>query len=172
MKTQDKTMKRLRFLLVLSMTAAGFLLAGTAANADTVLTLLSPNQIGLGTLYTFDATVTNTGVSTVYLNGDFFLGDFPPLTYDDSGFNNFPLYLNPGDSFTGELFTVTTPPYGPGSNYYTGSFEFLGGSDVYAQDTLATANFDIDVIPEPSSFVLLLTGMAVLAGTFRRRLIQ
>jgi len=164
-------MKSFRKLLVLSIAIVGFLLAGTAAKADTILTLNSPYQSGPGPLYTFDATVTNTGSSTVYLNGDLVSGDFPPLTYDDSPFNSFPLLLNPGDSYTGELFTVTAPPYGPGSNFYSGSFEILGGSDDSAQDTVATANFNIQVTPEPSSFFLFGTGLLALGALAGRKLV-
>jgi len=165
-------MKSFRKLLVLSFAIVSFLLAGTAAKADTILTLDSPYQSGPGPVYTFDATVTNTGPSTVYLNGDLVSGDFPPLTYDDSGFINFfPLSLNSGDSYTGELFTVTAPAYGPGSNFYSGSFEILGGSDGNAQDTLATADFNIQVTPEPSSFFLFGTGLLALGALAGRKLV-
>jgi hypothetical protein len=170
----EKKMKSLRFLLVLSLTVAGFLLAGTAAKADTVLTLVSPNPSGYGPVFEFDGILTNTGDATVYLNGDNYFGDLPIAAFDGSPFyTNAPLFLDPGAT-TGiiELFTITAPPYGPGSNFYTGTFLILGGGDSGASDVLASEDFSINVLPEPSSLVLMLTGMAGLAGTLRRRLIR
>ena|ERR1035441_9469632 len=167
-------MKSLRFLLVLSLTVGGFLLAGAAAKADTVLTLLSPYQSGFGPVFEFDGTLTNTGDTTVFLNGDAYHGDLPNVAFDGSPFyNNSPLFLDPGDT-TGviELFTITAPLYGPGSNFYTGTYQITGGGDSESSDLLASENFDVNVIPEPSSLVLLLTGLAGLAGTLRRRLIR
>jgi hypothetical protein len=171
-------MKSLRFLLVLSLTVAGFLLAGTTAKADTVLTLtlLSPNQGGSGPVFEFDGTLTNTGDTMVYLNGDGYFGDLPDTMFDGSPFNtNVPLSLGPGDT-TGviELFTITTPPYGPGSNSYGGTYDIFGGGDSQTSDLLASENLDINVTstPEPSSLLLFLTGLAGLAGTLRRRLIR
>jgi hypothetical protein len=167
-------MKSLSLLLVLSLTAAGFLLTGTAAKADTVLNLLSPYQSGSGPVFEFDGTLTNTGDATVYLNGDTYFGDLPYAAFDDSPFyNNAPLYLDSGDtSGVIELFTITAPPYGSGANTYAGTYEILGGDDSESSDVLATENFDINVTPEPSGLVLLLSGMAGLAGTLRRRLIR
>lgn len=156
----EMKMKKLRSLLILSLTIAGFLLAGTAAKADTFLTLSAPYQMGPGGVFTFDATVTNTDLTNiVYLNGDSLTGA-GLLLLDDSPFlSNWPLSLDPLHSYTGELFTVTAPAWGPGSNFYTGAFILQGGASGGAQDTLATAVFDVQVTPEPSSFLLLGTGV-------------
>jgi hypothetical protein len=55
---------------------------------------------------------------------------------------------------------------------YTGTYQIIGGADSNAQDVLASENFDIQVTPEPSSLLLLASGLAGLAGTLRRRRIQ
>jgi hypothetical protein len=147
-------------------------LASAPAKADTVtLTLTSPFQTGVwGNVLEFDATVTNTTAGTIYLNAD-----SPtlsgPLVLDDSGFfNNFPLSLapsgDPGDTFTGELFTVTIPPGTP-YTLYPGVFEILGGDPSDYADVISSAYFDVVVTPEPPSWELLamaLTGLLAVAG--------
>ena len=167
-------MKKLKGLLILSLTFACLLLTSTAAKADSALTITfaSPYQAGEGSVYDFYATVTNTGADTLYLNGG-----SPNLesgmTLDDSPFGNDSNFwiLAPGASYTGLFFTVTVPSYVQGaSNYYEGSYNIVGGANVEAQDLLAVPNFDIQVTPEPSSMVLLATGLVGLAGTLRRRL--
>ena len=166
-------MKNFRNPLILSLVTAGFLLAGTAAKADPLtLTLDAPYQSGeQGVVFTFTATVTNNDPSeTVFLNGDSVLLD-SPLTYDDTDFGlNAPLSLAPLTS-SGDfvLFTVTVPPGTP-IGLYAGTFEILGGADGSASDVVASANFDIEVTPEPSSFLLLGTGMLVLGSLARRKL--
>jgi len=160
-------------LLIVSLGIAGLLLTGPAAMADTVLTLDSPFQIGTGPVFAFYGTITNTGDSTVFLNGDSFTVLDAALTYDDSDyfFVNAPLSLDPsGTSGDIELFTITVAdgtPYG----LYAGTYQILGGADSNASDVLASENFDIQITPEPSSLMLLASGLAGLAGVLRRRLI-
>jgi hypothetical protein len=171
----EEKMKNLRNALLLSLTMAAFLLAGTAAKADPLtITFAAPFQSGLGgDVLAFDATVTNTSGDAVYLNGDDFnLG--APLILDDSPFYLYPLTLGAGDSYTGLLFNVDMPSGTP-VGVYPGSFEITGGSDGSAQDVVGEADFDVYVTPEPSSFLLLgtglITGLAGLGGNFLRRLI-
>ena len=169
-------MKRSSGKLLWFLMIAGLPFAGGTANAGPVsLTLASPFQTisSSGGLLTFDATVNNTDPTDVeYLNGDSttLAG---PLTLDDTPFfTDFPLFLNPGDTFTGELFTVSVPS-GTGSGLYAGSFEILGGAPTDFTDVVASADFDVVVTPEPASFVLLLTGLAAVLGVpFRRRPIR
>lgn len=164
-------MKSSSKLLVLSLTMAGFLLAGTAAKADPISIVLdSPFQIGQpGTSVTFDATLFNTDpTNTIYLNADSNNVD-SPLTVDDSGFfNNAPFSLAPSSSSGDfELFTVDIPNGTP-VGLYTGSFEILGGgpSD---QNVVGTATFDVEITPEPGTLLLLGTGLLALGFLAERK---
>ena len=164
--------------LSLSMLALAMLLLVAPSLADTLnLTLANPIQTGApnGTL-SFDATVSaplsNSG--TLYLNGDNFNVSLAGATIDDSGFLlNFPLSLDPGEGFAGTLFTVSLPSaFAPGT--YNGFFEILGGSDPSAQDILATVNFQITTpaaVPEPGTWLLLATGITILAMWRQKHLI-
>jgi hypothetical protein len=174
----EENMKSLRNSMLLSLAVSGLLLAGTPAKADPVsLTITQAFQTGTdGEVLTFDATVTDINpTETVYLNSDNATLS-GPLVLDDSPFvTNFPLSLDPGDSFTGELFTVFIPNGTP-DGLYTGAFNILGGSPSDFTDVVASANFDVRITPEPTSFVLLLTGFVMIGlfgyrGIVRRQLV-
>jgi len=157
--------------LSLSMLMLAVLLLVAPAYADTLnLTLANPIQTGTpnGTL-TFNATVSAplANSATVFLNGDNFNVSLVGATIDDTDFLlNFPLSLVPGNSFTGDMFTVSLPSVlAPGT--YNGFFEILGGSDAGAQNTLATVNFQINApaaVPEPGTWILLATGLALFGA--------
>jgi hypothetical protein len=179
-------MKGLKGFSLLSVVIAALLLSAPAAKAYSLpadsytITFIAPNQSAVaGSTVEFDAIITNLDPSNyLYLNGDSTASLDSPLTLDDSAFWAYvwPAPLNPsgisGDSYTGELFTVTVP-LGTPVGTYEGEFDLLGGSNGGDSNLLGADDFTITVIvtPEPSSLVLLLTGMAGLAGTLRRRLI-
>lgn len=146
-----------------------------AAKADSVtLTITQATEYvsaQTGGTVTFDATIyaPASNAADVYLNGDAF-NIAGPLTIDDTDFYlNFPQDLAPGDSVTGDLFTVTVPA-GVAAEDYSGWFTLLGGADANASDNVSpTVTYDVVATPEPSSVLLLLTGLIVMAFTFQRR---
>jgi hypothetical protein len=172
----EKNMKSLRNLLVPSLTIVAFLIAGTMAKADPLplsLTIDSPFQTGGGgQTLTFTASVTNTDpTDTVYLNGASTTLTGPgSLTTNLTDFYIYsPFFLLPSTSSGDfDLFTVYIP-YGTPYGLYTGDFEILGGGPSDNTD-VGTANFDVEVTPEPSSFLLLGSGLLALAVLAKRKI--
>jgi hypothetical protein len=98
----------------------------------------------------------------VFLNGNSYNVTAPVTLDNNDFFNNFPLSLAPGKSFSGGLFVLTVAPGSPFGTYL-GSFTLQGGADGNASNNLGTVSFSITTTPEPSSMVLLLTSIAGLA---------
>jgi hypothetical protein len=151
------------------------LMVSLPACADGInFSLVNPPQTAYpGTVLSFSATVSAplTNGAAVFLNADSVTIDFP-LTLDDSGFNNFPLSLNPGGSHTGVLFTINVPTFVTLFNFYNAYFEIDGGADNGAGDFLASVNFQIEAVPpvpEPANTFLPLAGLAGMAAMVLRR---
>jgi hypothetical protein len=157
--------------LALSAIAVIGLASGMMARADTLtFTLTDPIEYGPpGTTISFSATVTAPAANTgdVDLYGDT-NNVTSPLTVDDSYYiANWPLDLTPGQSYSDVLFYVTIP-LGTTPGTYLGSFTVEAGSG--ATPTIdVTDPFDVVVTPEPSSLLLLVTGLVGVMFVIRAR---
>jgi hypothetical protein len=161
-----KTVRTLSMFALFALAAT--LLLSSPTFADTIsLSLNAPAQPGTpGSTVSFVATVLAPGTNggTVFLNGDSF-DVSSPLTLDDSGFfNDFPFSLDPGDSFSGTLFSFVLPS-NLAAGLYTGSFAILRGADSGVLGTLASIDFQVNAAPtastgpEPESLILLVAGL-------------
>ena len=130
----------------------------------------SPLNADPGQTVTFSATVLNTTVSTVFLNGDSLSINAPLFADDTKFFLNFPISLAGLQSVAAPIFDVTVPPTAS-SGLYNGHFAILGGGTARDLTTVGSADFVVNVrVPEPASGLLLLLGSVALA--LQRRMTQ
>jgi hypothetical protein len=154
-------------IAISALALAGF---SQTSQADLLFTL---NPAGLtgnaGGSVTFNATLTNTGTAPLFLNGDDSAIFASGLIIDDTPyFNNFPWELDPTESYTAAIFTVSIDPsVAPGK--YTGSFTVVGGPDDGTFDNLASQNFQVTVAAVPEPFTLALCGGGLLLAWRHRR---
>jgi hypothetical protein len=89
----------------------------------------------------------------------------------DLFFANVPLFLAPHSSSGDiELFDVTfLKPFTNPMGTYGGTYTLTGGLDGLADEVLAQASFSVAAVPEPSSALLLFSGVAGLVVMMSRR---
>lgn len=155
-----------------------FVAAARPAEAQFTFSFASGTMsVSPGSTVTFSGTMTNSGTSTIYFNADSLQGLDSSISTDDSAFVfDAPLLLAGGDSYTGDMFSITPASTTPGSTY-DGTFFILGGTDSNALDYLSTTFFHVTVlapIPEASSVIslglLMVLGLGGLAlGAYRRK---
>ena len=164
--------RKMKLFLSLLILTTAMLLSVSDVRADALnLTLATPLSGIVGNTLSFSGTIvapiSNTGA--VFLNADSLnlSGNF---TLDDSAFfTNTPLSMNPGETFTGVLFTVTINP-GVAPGIYNGFFTILGGSSPIDLGQISNAAaFQVVVVPEPTTMMLLGTGVAGLMFRMRKR---
>jgi hypothetical protein len=155
-------MRKLLLILTLS-------LAATSAHAGIILTFDNPLQVANpGDLLHFTAVIANNGPDEVFLNQG---APNPPVgnfSLDDMFFVTVPISLLGGtDSGSILLFDlqVGPNPYG----LYNGSYDLSGGADGNATDFLATAEFFVQVVPEPATAGLIGISAVFAAGFARLR---
>ena len=148
----------------------------TVLHAGVIVLNFTPSTLSAspGGMVEFTGTLTNTGATTVYLNGDVSILPYTHLTLDDSPFFNFaPLFLAGGGVYTGPFFDVMVDALAsPGT--YTGSFTVQGGADANAFDNLATQSFNVKVVsgspvPEPRGFIPMAMGLALIVAWRTKR---
>jgi hypothetical protein len=160
----EKNMKSFSKLFVLSLTIVAFLLAATAAKADTyplTITFDSAVQTGLGgQTFTFDGIITNVSGSLVNLSSDSFTLAAGSVSNDF--FLTTPASLAAGASSSDLALFAITVAQGTPVGLYTEVYQILDGSTVVGDVT-----FDIYITPEPGTILLLGTGLLLLAGLIR-----
>lgn len=155
---------------VIVLAATIFFCAAPAFADSIVLTLDHPIQTGTaGSTLSFTGSVfapaTNGGtvsLDTDAANGPSF--DNPP-NFDDSGFFSNFFSVDPGQTVSGLLFTITLPTnIAPGT--YNSFYEIVG-SDSNSSNISTSEQFTINVptvaaTPEPGTWLLLATGIAAI----------
>lgn len=139
------------------------LFSGTVTNLDPV------NEIDFTALsVTWDPSSPSTTLLTS--NDDFFLNAW----FNSGGAFGFPAFLAGGDSFTGILFEIDVPPLFNGDLNVAPFGQYIGtvrvdAVDVNSNPFVQSIPFEVDVVPEPAVWSLMLVGLSALVAVDRRR---
>lgn len=166
---------------LLTLTFAGSALFCATAYADTFSIVLTPpaQTAAPGSTVVYSGTVsaplTNSGAD--YINaGEITFSGPQDIVFDtsDSLTFNGGNAIAPGSSVSGDLFSVFVPSTEASGNFI-GSFTLLGGPDFITYSQLGQVNFTLNVAsaasvtPEPSSYLLLASGLLGVYALVRRQ---
>lgn len=143
-----------------------FICSAWTAKADPITLTMNTSASGQGSqTVTFQGILSNLGAPTVFLNSISFTAA-AGLSVNTAAFFALPGSLAAGQN-TGlvSLFSVTIGALPLGT--YMGSITILGGGNANALNSLLTRDFQVVVVPEPGT--LLLLGSGLLSASFLRR---
>ncbi len=175
MKTKSKQ------LLVLLSVLALMVITPAIAKADALVlvpatTPGAPATVIAGGSLSFTGTLLNNSVVRWnILGGSITLAGFPDLTFNTDPFNlTAPLFLDPGQNYTGGFFDILASLMTPAGDY-AGSF-FVSIEDENGDIFDITEDFFLrveqqqnEVIPEPTTLLLLGSGLLGAAAAKRRK---
>lgn len=162
-------MKSLRSVLTLVVA-----FAATSAHAQLLFTLLVPSQTTThSSTVSYQATLGNPGASLFNITGVLYniTGAPAGLTLDETPLLlNFPLTFSPGDTFTGEAFSVSVGSSGViPAGTYSGDFTIQTDLGDITQNWDLTITAPPTLAPEMPAVAQLLPGLFPLALLCRRR---
>ena len=147
------------------------------SHAGSILVIFSPSSTldgQPGQTLDFVGTLTDTDPdlsAPEYINSDSY--NLVGLPLDDSPFlSNAPIFLIPGQVSNPFLMFRVPIPVAQPLGLYSGTFTVIGGQDGgdgSAQQPIGTGNFTVNVVPEPSTTLLLGAGLITLLRCRRKR---